>query len=161
STGHCLSWHTRSWCSTVANTRDRTKFSCLAAPAVARLPNEPHFLTWMIGDGGARSSRREGHMENNRRLFRYGRALIIALLTLLVPPSPARAQGGAEAQIQVVSQISHAFPILQVGFSANGRYAFSRLSQEIKLWEISSGSLIRTIVSHAHLMEDSQLSADG
>ena len=79
--------------------------------------------------------------------FRLGCAA--ALITLL----PTLIKDGASAQVspkvQVVTAIGHSQSVYSVAFSPDGaRLVSGSADNTIKLWEVQSGRLLRTLVGH-------------
>src|SRR5262245_52079657 len=86
--------------------------------------------------------------------------VLIALLTLVKPIVPASAQEGAK--IETVPVLGHSQSVLSVAFSPDGTRVLSGSRERtVKLWDKSTGALIRTFEGHAYVVDSVAFSPDG
>jgi WD40 repeat protein len=89
-----------------------------------------------------------------------GLAFGFTLLTSLLLPDGARAQGSAK--VDIVPPLPHSNWIASVTFSSDGTRALSGSGdQTLKLWDAATGKLIRTFQGHSQPVTSVASSADG
>jgi WD40 repeat protein/uncharacterized caspase-like protein len=104
-------------------------------------------------------SRGEGQM-GSMRPFRHGLSFLIALVTLLMFVGHARTQ--TPAKIEVVPNIPHSQVLFSVAFSPDGaRVASGSADKTLKLWDASTGALLRTFKGHSKEVSSVAFSPDG
>lgn len=82
--------------------------------------------------------------------------------TAAVRPSAQRATAPAEPKFEVVPQIPHTQHVAAVAFSPDGTLALSgSRDNTLKLWDVSSGRLLRTFEGHINRIESIAFSPDG
>ena len=92
-------------------------------------------------------------------LFRQGQVLLIAFVTLLLLIEPSRAQD--RAKIEIVPTVGHFNPITSVAFSPDGGRVLSGGDNTIKLWDVTTGALLRTFEGHFNRVTSVAFSPDG
>ncbi len=71
-------------------------------------------------------------------------------------------QAGSEAKPEIVIQASHTKPINAIAFSPDGRWLASGSSDDtIKIWDVATGQLLRTLYGHSSNVNALAVSPDG
>jgi WD40 repeat protein len=78
----------------------------------------------------------------------------------VVSTRPANAQAG-NLNVEIVPGVGHSAAIASIGFSPDGRTIVTASEDKtLKLWEASSGRLLRTMVGHAQYAQTASFSPD-
>ncbi|MGE0238555.1 MAG: caspase family protein [Parvibaculaceae bacterium] len=88
------------------------------------------------------------------------KALVLSFLMVCAPVASAAGQDG-RAAVEVMPQLGASIVIRSLAFSPDGRLALTGSYENFKLWDISSGRLLRVFTGHASWVDTLAFSPDG
>lgn len=100
--------------------------------------------------------------DTQRRPLFLGQLVLLCLLTALAGGARAQGTPDGEARPQLVTQIGHTNGVLSVAFSPDAKVlASGSRDSTIKLWDVATGMLLRTLQGHALGVTALAFSPDG